>query len=267
MADEKYIEANMTIEAALTLPIFLFAILSIISIMDMIRFHASLEFELSRVAKETSIYSVAVEELSEDNSIMEIPKDLLTNAYVKNKVLKNYSDDDLKQAGVVGGKNGISDLFSLIQNQDNMMDYIYTYRMKPNFNDFGYKGMFVINRCRMRVWNGYEITSEKTSGERYVYVAENGTVYHLTTTCTYLDLSIMPVYQSEIENLRNVSGAKYQECKTCGRRKDQKGDQVFITMQGDCYHYSLECGGLKRTIYRMPLSEVHDKSACSRCGE
>lgn len=266
MKDKKYFEANMTLETALTLPIFLFAILSIISVMDMIRFHASLEFELSSVAKETSTYSVAIDGLSETNSVAEIPKDLLTTAYVKNKVLKNYSDDDMKQAGVVGGKKGISDLFSLIQSQDNMMDYIYTYRMTPNFSDFGYKGMFVINRCRMRVWNGYEITPENTSGERYVYITENGTVYHLTTTCSYLDLSIIPAKQCEIENIRNVNGAKYQECKTCSRRKDQHGEQVFITMQGDCYHYSLECGGLKRTIYKVPLSEVGDKSACSRCG-
>ena len=97
-----------------------------------------------------------------------------------------------------------------------------------------------------------------------VYVTETGLVYHRDYHCSYLDLSIHLVSMQEISSLRNKSGGKYYPCEHCA---EQSVGMVYITENGDRYHNSLSCSGLKRTIYAVPLSEVAGKGACSRCSK
>lgn len=70
---------------------------------------------------------------------------------------------------------------------------------------------------------------------------------------------------SELNSLRNESGGKYHACEKCVHGSS-KGSNVYITDQGDRYHNSLTCSGLKRTVYTARISEVPGKRACSKCG-
>ena len=47
--------------------------------------------------------------------------------------------------------------------------------------------------------------------------------------------------------------------------KIKEKNTVFITDQGNRFHYDLNCGGIKRTIYMIRLSEVGNRKKCSRC--
>jgi hypothetical protein len=126
--------------------------------------------------------------------------------------------------------------------------------------------MVMINRLRTRAWTGFDsakAATTKESEEEIVYVAETGTVYHKSRACTHIKLSIRSTSLANIENERSKDDSKYKKCDNCGSKA--KGT-VYITDYGDRYHSSLSCSGLKRTISAVPISQVGDKGACSRCG-
>ena len=90
-------------------------------------------------------------------------------------------------------------------------------------------------------------------------------VYHKDIHCTHLDLSIHAASASDLTKLRNENGGKYHACEKCVHGGNASKN-VYITNQGDKYHTSLTCSGLKRTVYTARISEVPGKRACSKCG-
>ncbi len=115
---------------------------------------------------------------------------------------------------------------------------------------------------RKRAYTGAAREDTETDAVRaedaYVYVTDNQAVYHMTRRCSYLTLQI------QASTLEQAKHNGYDMCAFCG--KDVQGRQVYVTNEGDRYHSSLTCSGLKRTVYRKKKSEVTGLAACSRCG-
>lgn len=276
--NKKYL-GSMTLEAAILLPLFLFFMITILSLMDMLYFYGILEQRLHQVAKKMAVYAPATmlsaEVLAgntEDNEINtdsgdigSIAATILGEQYVKNSLINGLIQQELHSSGVIGKSEGLNFLYSRIMTEGDVIDLVVSYEIEPQNNFFFLPAYPVFNRCRVRAWTGYEVASgsENDAGERIVYITETGIVFHLTKTCTYLDLSIRSVENSELDLYRNLSGGVYTACELCG---DGEAEIYFITDYGKCYHTSLTCSGLKRTITEIPISQVGDKSACSRCG-
>lgn len=110
-----------------------------------------------------------------------------------------------------------------------------------------------------RAWIGF---TELETVETYVYITPDGSVYHLYSDCTHLDLSIQRVSMVVARLSQNEYGEKYRECELCD---EAFGAMVYITSEGDCYHSERSCSGLKRTIRQVPLSEAEERSCCIRC--
>ena len=100
--------------------------------------------------------------------------------------------------------------------------------------------------------------------EQNVYITATGSVYHISRYCTHLQLRISSCNADEIDNKSNEEGNKYRACFVCGLG-DKKG-KYYITADGDCYHSTVNCPGLKRTVDVVPLSQVGGRLKCSRCG-
>lgn len=172
--------------------------------------------------------------------------------------------NEIRQCGYVesyvpGGSWGISLLRSDLSG--NYVELRADYFVKLPINFFTVHG-FAVSQCsKSRKWIG---DKDSCSEEDYVYVTKNGTVYHRSRSCSYLDLSIQTVASATVDTRRNKSGGKYYACSGCVT-KDGTGI-VYITDYGTCYHQNLACSGLKRTIYLVLLSEVGGKGACSKCG-
>lgn len=276
--NKKY-SGSLTLEAAILLPLFLFFMITILSLMDMLYFYGILEQRLHQIAKKMAVYAPAAElaegvlagntsdgEMNIDSGeISEIAATIMGKQYVKNNLINGLILLELRSSGVVGKSEGLNFLYSRIMTEGDVIDLVVSYEIEPQNNFFFLPAYHVLNRCRVRAWTGYEVASDNAndSGERMVYITETGTVFHLTKTCTYLDLSIRPVANGELDLYRNQSGGIYTACELCG---DGEAEIYFITDYGECYHTSLTCSGLKRTITEVPISQVGDKSACSRCG-
>ncbi len=115
-----------------------------------------------------------------------------------------------------------------------------------------------------RIFSGYlphEGDMEERPGDRIVYVTERGTVYHLRADCSHICLTI-----KNAQAIKTViQGGRFRPCEKCVKRKgDLKA--IYITAEGDCYHSSLACSGLKRTVKAVYLSEIPGMRPCSRCG-
>lgn len=162
-------------------------------------------------------------------------------------------------AYVPEGSWGISLLRSELSGSYVELRADYVVKLPVNF--FAIDG-FAVSQCsRSRKWTG---DRDSCGVEDYVYVTKNGTVYHRSRSCSYLDLSIQAIEAATVDARRNKSGSKYYACSGCAAKGDT--DIVYITDYGTSYHQNLACSGLKRTVYLVLLSEVGGKGACSKCG-
>ena len=138
-------------------------------------------------------------------------------------------------------------------------------RLQPAVPVIGYSSTTIVSCCYMRAWTGYDVEHKAPAedGEEYVYITEYGEVYHRARNCTHLALSIELAGEEEVEGKRNQSGERYRPCEKCG---GEGLGIVYITKEGNRYHNTIHCSGLKRSVRCVPLSEAGSRTACGRCG-
>lgn len=175
------------------------------------------------------------------------------------------------KAGDTSAVKNANFLLSSFLEEDDMIHLVMTYQVKSPVGGIRIPGVFFIQRASVRGWIGRSgsegllsnESGEAADGTEKVFVTAHGTVYHRDLSCTHIKLSISQVGKAEIEALRNQGGEKYHSCEMCGKHA---GGQVYITKEGNRYHSTLDCSGLKRTIKEVSLEELDGKKACSKCG-
>lgn len=128
--------------------------------------------------------------------------------------------------------------------------------------------LHLYQRVQVHDYTGRSMASKDIVGDNiYVYIAENGTVYHMDIGCTYLRLGIQSVGTDVVDTLRNQSGGKYKPCESCmGEKSAADYSIVYITPYGARYHGTRDCSGLRRTVRRVLRSDVSGLPPCSKCG-
>lgn len=229
---------SASLEATLVMPVFLLTMV-----------YLFLVFQC--VLAETLVYEAAAQTAEYMAEVSYVEPCDIALAYLK---FPEYIDEkEGVERYIKGGSAGVSFLGSNTLDEENCVVLQVSYQTK-------YAGTRTF-RIRKRAYvgedgaqgNGQEAPVE----DRYVYVTDNQSVYHLTRNCTYLRLSI------QMSALQQAKKRGYVPCHFCG---SDCGETVYITQEGNCYHSRLNCSGLKRTIYRKKLSEVPGLGACQRCG-
>lgn len=246
------LQGSLTIESSLVIPIFIFTMFMILSVINLLRFHLNLQ---EAVHQETKKLALSAYDGDFDCSVDS----------VRSGVLSGIDDKLMEKAPVRNGAGGIDFSGSRLDNRE-LIEINASYEAKLPYDSMGLFDYQFAARCVMHTYTGYEKgLSERDvtrKEEEYVYVTRTGTVYHKDRECTYLRLSIKETSRDSLKDLRNSSGHKYYACEKCGRKA---GSSVYITSDGTCYHSSLSCSGLKRSVSSIPLSEAGGKHACSRC--
>lgn len=239
----------MTVEAALILPVFLFAMLLMAYLAKMAGYQDRVQWVLTRVAREASAeYGAARKETIKNKAY----------CYMK---LDRY----LKESGLP-----VSLAQSMICEKNDEIDLIADYRMEVPFRLIPDKWCSFRARVHTRAFTGVEDrgADENAVRDREVYITETGRVYHDSLSCTYLKLSISQLKYVDIETMRNESGGIYKPCEKCCRSAVPSGQtDVWITNFGDRYHLSHSCSGLKRKIRKIMLSEAGNRTPCSKCAK
>ena len=139
---------------------------------------------------------------------------------------------------------------------------IFKSERTPAFRSFPFDAEMTVKQIAVcRAWIGF---TELENQEVFVYITPNGSVYHLSSNCTHLRLSVKAVTMNQALKIKNNHGEKYRSCSLC---IDLPGLLVYVTEEGECYHTERSCSGLKRTIRLVPISQVEQRECCMRCME
>lgn len=258
-------EGSITVETAIVLPLFLFFCIQIISMINLFQIHSTVQAALHQETARLAMQAYAFDRPGADaeSSAVHFAEDV----YLRSKVIDRAGKAYLDRSMIKGGSGGIHVLYTGTENGQETVDTVLSYRVEPIVKILGFSGFSMKNSCHMKAWTGYVLSENAADGEgndELVYVTETGSVYHKNRNCTYLALSIRSVKRESVSGLRNETGAKYYPCEKCGA---DAGSTVFLTEQGNRYHSSLACNGLKRTIYTVPISEAGGRGPCSRCSD
>ena len=247
--------ASLTIEAAMVLPIFIFAVLFIIYGMKMIELQTKIQYALDVTAMEMGSYAPSAEKGSEHVTAQYISAIAYSKTGAKVMFLNtlNKCNGDLEL--IKNKSNGFSFSQSNILKNDSEIELVVKYSIN-------FPKLLGINLSVPCVQNAFTrgFTGKKLKASRsdtMVYITTGQTVYHTNPQCTHLKLSIKKIKDTE------VNKKKYSMCSLC--KKEKELGFVYITSQGERYHKTLSCKSLKRTIYRITLAEVGNRRVCKRC--
>lgn len=245
------VSASMTLEAALVIPIFTFAVVVFIYMMMIMNFQVKVNKALYNTARSMSKYSYA----HENSQITNL-------ALATAGVIHDTGLSDIEALNIVGGAAGFH--FLLSDFSDNNIDIVANYTVKFPFPVIGKIYINFTQRARTRAYVGCAYSNDEVT-EKYVYITPYGQVYHIRKDCPYIKLTITEVESGRLETLRNHSGELYTQCEIC-KPVIYENEKLYITEYGDKYHAWRNCSGLKRGIIRINIEQAGDKRPCSKCG-
>lgn len=241
----------ITVEAALAVPLFFFAALALFYMIEVMTIRTSIRSGMQYAAKQAASESYV--------------RKWITPGSLEADIVDAVGGERLERSIVVDGSSGISCEESRMSVTTGILELRISYQVRLPIPVFAAPPVPMKESMQMKGWNGYVRAGFRGQEDDTVYITENGMVYHRDYHCNYLELSIHMVSSGETEGLRNENQEKYHACERCVH--GGAAGQVYLTDYGNRYHNSLNCSGLKRTIYAVPLSEAAGKGACSKCSK
>lgn len=249
-SNRKY-KSSITVEISMILPIFLYGIISLIYLLEIMAIQMSIRSAMEEVA-----YQISTENLGTSG---------VNVGSMKNTLVEIVGVERLEQSIIRDGENGLDLGETQINYSNGVIELKVKYCIKlplPYFVDYG---IYYEESLKFKRWTGYN-AGMYLSDTQVVYVTESQSVYHTRYSCSHLQLQIECVAYDDLVSQRNENGGIYGACRICNVQGSNANTQVYITVTGGSYHTSLTCSGLKRTITTVSLDEIIGLGVCQRCG-
>ncbi len=276
---ERSSRGSMTVEAAVVVPLLILFILHLGSCMEMLRLHGRLEYALWQVGRELAVYGAAESRIHTPGTGPDRTEDItggsargegshivtglaVSYLYVNGRLGQILGRDYLDSSPLAYGQRGISYLSSAYMEEEECIDIVLTYQVCPQITCFPFSRFRMVSRYYGRAWTGFAV-GDGAKPVTYVYVTEDGAVWHSRGDCSYLKLSIQEVQAGTVWMLRNETGERYQPCGRCADRLPES--LVYLTREGNRYHSVRSCPSLTRRVHAVVWQENMPYRPCSRC--
>lgn len=266
---------SVSVEAALALSIFIFAMVCMMIPFRMMERQRQVQAALESVNERLCQYAYLEYMLMNGE---EIPKeegdwkeDLLLG--LVNGAAGLGAQAMAKQMFSQEGMEKLSFFSSNFLKDGETVDFHLDYTMRMPFSVLGLNSLEFSCGSVRRAWIGRdgqlrdeEGESEEKEDDEVVYIGKSSTRYHRSRDCHYLSNKLQVIGVDSISSVRNQSGGKYYPCAVCGS-KAVSGGSVFIMKSGSRYHSDASCSAITAYIQAVKLSEVEHLGGCSYCSK
>ena len=270
---QKGFEGAVSVEAALALSIFIFAIVCMMIPFRMMERQRQVQAALESVNEKLCQYAYLEYRLTHGE---ELPKE---EGDWKEDLLLGLVNG---AAGIGGqalakrmfpqeGMEKLSFLSSSFLADGEIVDFHIVYQMRMPFSVLGLNSLSFSSGSIRRAWIGRDgqeregENTDKNEEDQVVYIGKNSTRYHKSRDCHYLANRLQTIDFHAVSDARNQSGGKYYPCAVCGSKAGE-GDAVYIMKSGSRYHSDASCTAITAYVQAVKLSEVEHLGACSYCG-
>lgn len=276
--------ASLTVEAALVLPLFLFAMYLLILPLRMMDTAREMQQVCESVCQDTvqALYlkSLTRKDSRGDNRVPEMETDADTGKEKESRGSRingalTGNAVGMAAAAMAGRQAGdgyvihLRSLRSSVLGDGETVRVTLDYDYRLPFSVFGLGSIRQSVTASRRAWTGRTeggLTSSGSGGaqeEVMVYVGKNSTRYHSSASCHYLSNDLTAVSYASLAGERNSGGKKYHPCSRCA--KGVTGGTVYIMPSGTSFHTSESCSAIRSYARAVPKSEAVHLGPCSYC--
>lgn len=273
-------QGSIVTESAFAFPIFFFSLFFLLQIFSMLQMELIVaEAGIQAARKSATLGYIkksmksGEEERAEEGEIWSLLKEYGSNivenvtfsAFAKNKI----NDTAARRASVY------SDVKIDCKIENETGKAVLSYSVQPVIPLLNIQKKEICVYVVYRLWSGMGAslkTEENLENEAetgvLVYMTEQGKVYHIKRTCTYLEPKVNALPYQLLAEKRNSSGGKYYACDFCAEQAScTEGQMIYITQYGNRFHISAACSAIKRNVRTLSKEEAAKVyPVCKKCG-
>ena len=271
-----YIKASATVEAALVMPLYIYAVMAVTYMMQIYQIRLEVDAALYNALREQNKYNYlnyVQKEKQNDEIINEkdinINDTIVGSLSLHSVLIKNLGSEYAKEHNIKGGNSGIKII--CYSYDSSTIQAAAEYSVKNPFDIFGIGYIKVVQEFTYEVWLGEKYAGDygkDKDNTDSVFITRTGTVYHKTRNCPALYIDVKMVDFSQINNYRNKNGSIYYPCSKCKKynnKNESSYEYVYVTDYGVRYHRNENCSEINRTIIEISRNKVTGMRACRLC--
>lgn len=267
-------EASLTVEAALSLSLFLLMSAALIQPMVWLDRHRKVQTVTEILCGELSQYAYTEKFLKGEEEVLEELEEEET-AFGAGGIFSEAAASLWllgKIRGAVGEVRSPMIQKAQVPDEKGMICFELEYRERIPFFSLSGRDITMKAAARRRAWIGLDGKLGRALGDQWgqeeddliVYVGAGMGRYHWYRDCHYISNEYERVSVGQISTLRNASGRKYKACSSCAVGGNV-GETVYITLKGEHFHSTVDCRAMVSYMRPVPLKEVESLGACSYC--